>query len=49
MFPRITWELVGDPLGYAEHTLGATGVYTDTSSNAGVKFSRKRGCEKVQE
>ena len=24
MYPRISWELVADPLGSAEHTLGAT-------------------------
>jgi len=24
MYPRISWELVGDPLGSTEHTLGTT-------------------------
>jgi hypothetical protein len=25
LYPQIIWELVADPLGSAEHTLGATG------------------------
>jgi hypothetical protein len=28
MYPRIPWELVADPLGYAERTLGTTDIYT---------------------
>jgi hypothetical protein len=26
MYPRIPWELVADPLGSAEHTLGTTAL-----------------------
>jgi len=26
MYPRKPWELVADPLGSAEHTLGTTGL-----------------------
>jgi len=26
MYPRIPWELVADPLGSAEHTLGSTAL-----------------------
>jgi len=26
MYPRIPWEMVADPLGSMEHTLGATDV-----------------------
>jgi len=26
MYPRIPWELVSDPLLFADHTLGTTGV-----------------------
>jgi len=28
MYPRIPWELVMDPLGSAEHTLGPTGLWS---------------------
>ena len=26
MYPRIPWDLVSNPLGYAEHTFGTTGL-----------------------
>jgi len=26
MYPWIPWEMVADPLGFAEHSLGTTGV-----------------------
>jgi hypothetical protein len=28
MYPRIPWELVADPSGSAEHTLGSTDLYS---------------------
>jgi hypothetical protein len=34
MYPRIPWELIVDPLGSAEHTLGTTAL----GSYIGVTF-----------
>jgi len=39
MYPRIPWDLVSNPLGSAEHTLGTTGL-EDTLATAACKKER---------
>ena len=46
MYPRIPWELVADPLGYAEHTLGTT-VLDQWYSTWGTR-RHFRGCVKLK-
>jgi hypothetical protein len=50
IYPRIPWEMVEDPLGSAEHTMGTTGLEgswnTNTRTNMPTHFNSKTSAQR---